>query len=365
MPAILNTNMASLYAQKNLSTAQADLASSVQKLSSGKRINSAKDDAAGYAVAEAVKATKNVTDQSIQNTQDAISMVQTAEGALDVVGKMLQRVLTLVTEKANGSLTGDATTGQIGSINTEISTLLNEVAQVNARTKFQGGQSSIFNTTTTFATGDGVNTTVTIDALNIKALGLSAASSSNKTITGTTPIATTGSTASTVTSTAHGFSTGDAVIYTGSAITGLTSGSTYYVISASADTLKFAATAADATAGNAISISGTPAGTETLYSASTTQSSVHAIASTDIMSAVQTNIKNRASLGAQQNRLNYIVDNMQTLSNNLADAQSRIVDTNYAAETANLTRGQILQQAATSMLAQANQMPNVILTLLK
>ena len=81
MPAVLNTNMASLYAQKSLSTAQADLAGSVQKLSSGKRINSAKDDAAGYAVAEAVKATKNVTDQSIQNIQDAISMAQTAEGA--------------------------------------------------------------------------------------------------------------------------------------------------------------------------------------------------------------------------------------------------------------------------------------------
>ena len=83
------------------------------------------------------------------------------------------------------------------------------------------------------------------------------------------------------------------------------------------------------------------------------------------MNAVQTNITNRAALGTYQEQLNYIVDNMQTLSNNLADAKSRIIDTNYAAETANLTRGQILQQAATSMLAQANQMPNVILTLLK
>jgi flagellin len=90
-----------------------------------------------------------------------------------------------------------------------------------------------------------------------------------------------------------------------------------------------------------------------------------ASSSADIMIAVQNNITNRAKLGAYQQQLNYIIDNMQTLSNNLADAQSRIVDTNYAAETANLTRGQILQQAATSMLAQANQMPNVILTLLK
>jgi flagellin len=87
--------------------------------------------------------------------------------------------------------------------------------------------------------------------------------------------------------------------------------------------------------------------------------------SSAVMTAVQNNIANRAQLGAYQQQLNYIVDNMQTLSNNLADAQSRIIDTDYASETAKLTRGQILQQAATSMLAQANQMPNVILTLLK
>ena len=266
MPAILNTNMASLYAQKSLSTAQTDLASSVQKLSSGKRINSAKDDAAGYAVAEAVKATKNITDQSIQNTQDAISMVQTAEGALDVVGKILQRALTLTTEKENGSLTAS----QLTSINSEITSLFSEIAQVNARTKFQGGGSSLFGSSATFTTGDGSTTTIAI---------------------------------------------------------------------------------ADVTT---MTLSG---GTTTAISSSST--------STQIMTAVQTNITERAKLGTWQNRLNYIVDNMQTLSNNLADAQSRIIDTDYASETAKLTRGQILQQAATSMLAQANQMPNVILTLLK
>ena len=275
MPAVLNTNMASLYAQKSLSTAQADLASSVQKLSSGKRINSAKDDAAGYAVSEAVKATKNITDQSIQNTQDAISLVQTAEGALDVVSKMLQRVLTLATQKENGTLT----TGQTASINNEITSLLTEVGQIKNRTRFQGGAASIFSgTAMTFTTGSGTSsptqTSITIDDLTL-----------------------------------------------GTTTSGLSNGATATISSASS--------------------------------------------SADIMIAVQNNITNRAKLGAYQQQLNYIIDNMQTLSNNLADAQSRIVDTNYAAETANLTRGQILQQAATSMLAQANQMPNVILTLLK
>jgi flagellin len=281
--------MASLYAQKNLSTAQADLASSVQKLSSGKRINSAKDDAAGYAVAEAVKATKNVTDQSIQNTQDAISLVQTAEGALDVVGKILQRVLTLTTQKENGSLTGTATTGQRGSINTEIASLLNEVFTISQRTKFQGGEASIFNATPkTFSTGEGSTTSVTIGVLNLADLGVISSE-------------------------------------------------------ATAGKITLATEAKDAITG---------ALADTLSSKFT-------------MDAVQKNIENRAELGAWQSRLNYIVDNMQTLSNNLADAQSRIIDTDYAAETAKLTRGQILQQAATSMLAQANQMPNVILTLLK
>ena len=277
MPAVLNTNMASLYAQKSLSTAQADLAGSVQKLSSGKRINSAKDDAAGYAVAEAVKATKNVTDQSIQNTQDAISMVQTAEGALDVVSKILQRTLTLVTEKQNGSLTGTATTLQLGSINSEIATLLSEVSKIKTRTKFQGAGDSLFGGgAKTFGTGDSTTNTVSIADLTLARLGITAASE-----------------------------------------------------------------------------------------ATVTQAEADAITATSIMSAVQTNIADRANLGAVLNRFSFVVDNMQTLSNNLADAQSRIVDTNYAAETANLTRGQILQQAATSMLAQANQMPNVILTLLK
>ena len=303
MPAVLNTNMASLYAQKSLSTAQADLAGSVQKLSSGKRINSAKDDAAGYAVAEAVKATKNVTDQSIQNTQDAISMVQTAEGALDVVSKMLQRVLTLVTEKANGSLD----TKQLDSINGEVATLLNEVSSVKSRTKFQGGSTSLFGSgNKVFSTGDQTPTTV-----NIKDLSL---------------------------------------------LDGTSTTSNLGLVSATAG-----ADAAAKTAAGKIDFTVAAAATAgTLVAAD-----VQYLTTGVVMAAVQTNIANRSDLGAVQNRLNYIVDNMQTLSNNLADAQSRIVDTNYAAETANLTRGQILQQAATSMLAQANQMPNVILTLLK
>jgi flagellin len=137
-------------------------------------------------------------------------------------------------------------------------------------------------------------------------------------------------------------------VYNGTTDTGLTVASVATASATRAVTLTAGATAFAAT--NVIRFS------SALSSASTTA---------DLTTAIQNNIAERASLGAWQNRLNYIVDNMQTLSNNLADAQSRIVDTDYASETAKLTRGQILQQAATSMLAQANQMPNVILTLLK
>jgi flagellin len=360
--------MASLYAQKSLSTAQADLAGSVQKLSSGKRINSAQDDAAGYAVSEAVKATKNITDQSIQNTQDAISMVQTAEGALDVVSKMLQRVLTLATQKENGTLTTTQTT----SINNEIDSLLTEVSSIKSRTRFQGGSASLFSgSDTTFTTGSGT-TSPTQTTINIADLTLTTLV--NKTSAGAasqTTLVASASTAGASTTAVVGTTTATLTVTTTTAA--LVAGATIYN-AAGADTgwrVRNNPTATDTSgAGEASGVT-----TVNLVAGKTTTLAIAASTvtaqlgsssgSNAVMTAVQNNITNRAQLGSYQQQLNYIVDNMQTLSNNLADAMSRIVDTNYASETAKLTRGQILQQAATSMLAQANQMPNVILTLLK
>jgi flagellin len=359
MTAVLNTNMASLYAQKNLSTAQTDLATSVERLSSGKRINSAADDAAGFAVSQAIASTKNLTDQSIQNTQNAISMVQTASGALDVVGNILQRALTLTTEKEDGSLT----TSQTNSINSEITSLLDEIAQIKARTKFQGGESSLFGRTgdsaLTFTTGDGSTTTVGIADLSTTTLGVA-----SQVLTGTDQ----GTDGAGTSAGSFSTSNGDAVaeitvasntntIATGNAVfvNGVDSGLTVDSLTVNGDagttTLTLSDTLTSLSAGDNITLVQDP------LSASSN--------SADFMNAIQTNSANQADLGTWTNRLNFIVDNMQTLSNNLASAGSRITDTDYAAETANLTRGQILQQAATSMLAQANQMPNVILTLLK
>jgi flagellin len=258
--------MASLYAQKNLSTAQTSLSQSVQRLSSGTRINSAKDDAAGYGIAQSITSTKNIVDQNVRNAKDGISWAQTAEGALDVVGKILQRALTLTTQKLDTTL--NAT--QTASIDAELDALATEVSNVKTRTKFQS----------------------------------------------------------------------DSVFGTGAAL--LTSSKTIAIDTGSGTTTSVAAT---------------------IIAATNIQGANASVA--NIQTLIASNATNRGTLGAAINSLEYAVDNMQTLSTNLADGISRIVDTDYAAETSNLTRTQILQQAATSMLAQANQMPNVILTLLK
>jgi flagellin len=299
MAAILSTNMASLYAQKNLSTAQASLSDSVQRLSSGTRINSAKDDAAGYGIAESVRGTKNIVDQNIRNAKDGISWAQTAEGALDVVGKILQRALTLTTQAQDATLN----TAQLKSIGAELVVLNSEITNISQRTKFQGGGSA----TSVFTTASSANV-----------LSVNTGSSGPTNVTAT-------------------------MVVTTDSYTDV-SGNQTFGIDGSGN-VTFAATATALAGSSPVNLK-----------------AVHV---QEIEALIASNATNRGTLGAAINSLEYAVDNMQTLSTNLADGISRIVDTDYAAETSNLTRTQILQQAATSMLAQANQMPNVILTLLK
>jgi flagellin len=167
MPSILSTNMASLYAQRSLATAQAELAGSVQKLSSGKQINSAKDNAAGLGISEGVMGVRNISDQSIRNLQSATSLLQTADGALDVVGKILQRALTLTTQKNDSTLNAD----QQSAIDSEITSLLDEIGRIRDRTRFNSG-GTIFGESYSFASGMGVTTSFTIPGLSIPALQL-------------------------------------------------------------------------------------------------------------------------------------------------------------------------------------------------
>ena len=282
MAAVLGTNVASLWASKNLQSAQSNMANSVERLSSGLRINRARDDAAGLGISNALTQQINSADQGVRNLNDGISIAQTAEGAMAQASEMAQRILTLAVQATNGSLN----TTQKNSIQAQMSALITAIDSINTRTKFSD---------TTLLAG----TTITI--------------------------------------------------YTGS--------STAESVSISSAAL---ATISSASGGLAATLSGWITSASGTTNAATYQSVATSAAT--YITALDTQ---RGALGAIQNQMEYSVNNIVELSANLSSARSRVIDTDYATETSNLTKGQILQQAATAMLAQANQMPNVILSLLK
>jgi len=287
MSNVITTNTASLAAQRNLAGAQNALTTSVERLSSGLRINRAKDDAAGLGVSEALQKQINGVKQGIQNLNDGISLAQTAEGALASVAEIAQRMITLATQGANETL--NAT--QKDAIKTEIGALRDSINDIAKRTNFTG--------TTLFA-GAEIKLQVSND-----------------------------------------------------------SGDTVTVSTAALAKIKLTATSGDTTTeGKALF----DAIADLSTGITTAKMGVIQTKASDYLNAITTQ---RGALGAFQNQLEYTVNNLSDFYNNLSAARSRVIDTDYAAETATLTRGQILQQAATAMLAQANQMPNVVLTLLK
>jgi flagellin len=285
MAAVLGTNVASLWASKNLQSAQSNMANSVERLSSGLRINRARDDAAGLGLANALTQQINSSEQGIRNLNDGISIVQTSEGAISQASEMAQRILSLAVQATNGTLNSQ----QLTSITSEMNSLISGITNIQTRTKFSG---------TTLLGGAAItiyNGKESADKVEITAAALAnigSASGSAATLSGWI-------------TTAH------------SSGTALTVAANYQSIATSASSY---------------------------------------------ITALDTQ---RGLLGALQNQMEYSVSNITELSANLTSARSRIIDTDYASETANLTKGQILQQAATAMLAQANQMPNVILSLLK
>lgn len=284
MAAVLGTNIASIFASKNLQQAQSSMADSVERLSSGLRINRASDDAAGLGIANSLTQQINGANQGIRNLNDGISMVQTAEGAIAAASEMAQRIVTLATQGINGSMSTD----QTASIQNEMKQLWASIGSIQTRTKFSG------------VTLLGASADVKINATNIS--------------TDTITIDYSGSTKA---------------IWVGTASAGGTNGAVYDAIYASVASGTFS----------------------TIISTTNTY-----ITSLDTQ---------RSKLGALQNQMDYAISNVSEMSANLTAARSRVIDTDYATETASLTKGQILQQAATAMLAQANQMPNVILSLLK
>ncbi len=385
MPQVINTNVLSLNAQRNLNTSGSQLSTSLQRLSSGLRINSAKDDAAGLAISERFTAQIRGLNQAARNANDGISLAQTAEGALAEVGNNLQRIRELAVQSRNAT---NSSTDR-AALQVEAAALKNEIDRVATTTSFNGTKlidGSFSNQV--FQVGANVGETMTVSGI-VNAQSSALGTSSVAQVTGAAASAFTAITAGDLTiedgdgnAVALGAIAADTnaadrasglmaavnsyASQTGVYATILASAPTQVVLSSSHDiTIAFAgATATTATTG--LTAATTATTTATGFAAldiSTTAGADAAITAMDAaLSAVNTG---RAQLGALQNRFSSVVNTLSTTSENLSASRSRIQDADFAAETANLTRSQILQQAGTAILAQANAVPQNVLSLLR
>ncbi|CAB5699024.1 Flagellin [Delftia tsuruhatensis] len=275
MAMTINTNMQSLNAQRNLSTTQGLLSTTMQRLSSGLRVNSAKDDAAGLAIAERMNAQVKGMNVAARNANDGISLAQTAEGALGKITENLQRMRELGVQAANGT----NGTKDRAALDKEYSALAAEIGRITANTEFNGKK--LLNADASFTFQVGANTAAD-NQIN--------------------------------------------------------------VVVSSATSLG--------------SLSDSTASLGSVESA--------ALAQVNAIDSALDNINGmRADYGAAQNRFEATIANLQVASENTAAARGRIMDADFAGETSNLSRAQILQQAGTAMVAQANQLPQGVLALLR
>ncbi len=379
MPQVINTNVLSLNAQRNLNTSGSQLSTSLQRLSSGLRINSAKDDAAGLAISERFTAQIRGLNQAARNANDGISLAQTAEGALAEVGNNLQRIRELAVQSRNAT---NSSTDR-AALQVEALALKTEIDRVATTTSFNGTKlidGSFSNQV--FQVGANVGETMTVSGI-VNAQSSALGSSSIAQVTGAAASAFTAITAGdfTINTVSVGAIAADTnaanrassvmaavnsyASQTGVYATILASAPTQVVLSSSsAITVGLANTATTATTG--LTAATTATSTQTGFAAldiSTTAGADAAITAMDAaLSAVNTG---RAQLGALQNRFSSVVNTLSTTSENLSASRSRIQDADFAAETANLTRAQILQQAGTAILAQANAVPQNVLSLLR
>ncbi len=275
MPQTINTNVISLNAQRNLASSQMSQTTSMQRLSSGLRVNSAKDDAAGLAIAERMNTQIKGMNVAIRNASDAISLAQTAEGGLGKVSDSLQRMRELAVQSANATNSD----GDRANLNAEYQALNAEVTRVLSGTTFNGA--AVLNSTATLTFQVGANSGAT-DQISVSTTNLTS----------------------------------------GAGVSAVTAGS----ISTAAASL----TAMD-----------------------------------NIDTAIVEITTARATFGAAQNRFESVIANLQVAAENQAASRGRIVDADFAAETANLSRTQVLQQAGMAMVAQANALPNNVMQLLK
>ncbi|PHI36912.1 flagellin [Pseudoalteromonas sp. GCY] len=319
MALYVNTNVSSLNAQRQLMNSGNSLDTSFKRLSSGFRINSAADDAAGLQISDRLSSQINGLNQGNRNANDGISLAQTAEGAMDEVTSMFQRIRTLAQQAANGSNTDEDRL----AIQEEIRSLSSEVNRVAADTTF-GGQNLLDGSySANFQVGADAVQTIGFSMQNVAGTANDMQANGGFTLSGIAGIA--------------------------SGVTGVALSATTGTISTNIGTEADAKVFSDVFTAGGISVS--------------SQANAQAVlAGMDNLIAVVD--KKRAELGAVQNRFQSTIRNQANISENLSAAKSRIKDTDFAQETASLTKMQILQQASQTILSQANQRPQAALSLL-
>ncbi|WP_449466852.1 flagellin [Stenotrophomonas humi] len=385
MAQVINTNTMSLNAQRNLSTSGSSLATTIQRLSSGSRINSAKDDAAGLAISERFSTQIRGTDVAIRNANDGISLAQVAEGSLSEIGNNLQRVRELAVQASNA--TNSASDRK--ALQAEVTQLVSEIDRVAKQSDFNGTKllDGSFSSQL-FQVGANAGQAIAIDkVVDAKSASLGGARFSTGTIDAPTVDANDVADIATFTITsAQGTVTFDALkvedtteAEAGKALAAHInakigeSGVYAEVDDAGAITLTSIKDSVDkdgayvAIASTHADFTGEAADATAVFAAKLDVSEVKgAQQALEIVDKALSSINStRADLGAIQNRFTSVVANLQTSTENLSASRSRIKDTDFAKETAELTRTQILQQAGTAMLAQANQVPQNVLSLLR
>ncbi|USP49119.1 FliC/FljB family flagellin [Alcaligenes faecalis] len=356
---VINTNSLSLVAQGNLSKSQGALGQAIERLSSGLRINSAKDDAAGQAIANRFTANVNGLKQAARNANDGISIAQTTEGSLNEINNNLQRIRTLSVQ----ATTGTNSPTDLKSIQAEINQRLSEINRVSEQTQFNGVKVLAKDQSLAIQVGANDGETISVDlkkidseTLNLKGLDVAKlakkfdASKFQMKAAGTSATAPTPAVMGNANTVVNATGGGNVVTQT----TGATS--TNYILH-EGKVYAAGAMTANATT-NTISVA---RGAEVTNK--DTLSLVAPLASID--SAIQKVDNLRSDLGAVQNRFQSTIANLNNTVTNLSASRSRIEDADYAVEVSNMTRAQILQQAGTSVLAQANQVPQTVLSLLR
>ncbi|GHG55759.1 flagellin [Flavimobilis marinus] len=358
----INTNVAALNAYRNLSSTQGDLSKSLEKLSSGFRINRAADDAAGLAISEGMRSQIGGIKMGVRNAQDGISVVQTAEGALNETHSILQRMRDLSVQAANtGSLNDEAKS----NIQTEVEQLNKELTRIADTTQFNGKKLLDGNYSGTFQVGANVGETIEVEVgknMSAEGLGLDEIN--------VAPVAASKTFSAAVTTTA-----GTVTVDGGAAITiaqdaslediaGAINGAGQAGLTASVVDSKLQIQKEGVTGALGVTF-GTVTATEDTAAAVDGAAGSANDAITAIDAAIKSVSSTRSDLGAVQNRFEHTINNLNVAVENLSASESRIRDTDMASEMVSFTRAQILSQAGTAMLAQAKSIPQGVLQLLQ